>query len=285
MAAPSSGYRPYAARIAEVREESHDTRTFVLDAEEGWEVLASARPGQFVMLSVPGFGEAAFTISGLRAGPAGAIEVTVRRVGSLTTALFALEPGDRIGLRGPFGRGFRLRPDEGAVYVAGGCGLSPLKWAIERHVAERADGAPIAVIYGVRTPDDRIHRSALAAWRATPSVRLFECSEASSPQWRGLSGNAVAHVPAAVAKVGARHAVVCGPPKMMWHASRALRVAGIAPASIELALERTMKCGTGHCGHCYVDAKYVCRDGPVFTLAQLDAMPEAFGALLGDATP
>jgi NAD(P)H-flavin reductase len=278
MTAVPSGYLPHPARIADLRDESPDTRTFCLvpvhlRAEAAF---AAAEPGQFAMLSVLGFGEAAFTISEIhvRAGRS-QIELTVRRVGSLTTALFALRREDVVGLRGPFGRGFVAAPAEPTVFVAGGCGLSPLKRAIERHLAARPPGAPVAIVYGVASPADRIHRRALEAWRHGDGVRMFECSESAGAGWRGLRGSCVDHVAQAVAAIGARRAAVCGPPQMMARAAMELRRAGVAPDRIELAIERVMKCGTGHCGHCYVGPKYACRDGPVFTLAELDAVPQA----------
>jgi NAD(P)H-flavin reductase len=137
-------FLPHPARIAEVVPESADTSTFVLKLAPAVPALDAARPGQFVMLSVFGHGEAAFTLSALpgAGGARGTAVLTVRRMGDLTTALFALAPGALVGLRGPFGRGFPDDRERPTVYVAGGCGLSPLRAAIARHIATRTPGVP-----------------------------------------------------------------------------------------------------------------------------------------------
>jgi NAD(P)H-flavin reductase len=271
-------YVPHRARIAELVPESFDTRTFVLALDPPVPAFDRARPGQFAMLSLLGHGEAAFTLSALPgAGAApGTVVLTVRRVGTLTTALFALGPGARVGLRGPFGRGFPDAPAEPTLYVAGGCGLSPLKAAIEAHIAARPPGTPLAIVYGARDPGARIHRRALAGWTQTSRVDVIECVERAGPGWRDRVGLVVDYIGEAVARSGARRAAVCGPPVMLPRVAERLHRAGIAADHIFLAIERYMKCGTGHCGHCYVDHRYVCTDGPVFSYAELGGLKDAF---------
>jgi len=269
---------PVAARIARVADESADTRTFGLAVEGPSAAFDAAGPGQFVMLSVPGYGEAAFTLAALprAGGAAGAVVLTVRRVGHLTSRLFALAPGARLGLRGPFGRGFPDgAPGTPTVYVAGGCGLSPLKAAIDVQLTERPPGTPVGIVYGAREPASRIHRAALAAWAAQPDVHLVECVEHPDPGWCGATGVAPEFAAAAAAAIGATRACICGPAAMIGAAARQLPTAGLAPEAIHIALERRMHCGTGECGHCYVNHRYVCIDGPVFTLAELRALPDA----------
>jgi NAD(P)H-flavin reductase len=246
--------------------------------------LDAAQPGQFVMLSVLGVGEAAFTLSALaRAGAApGTVVVTIRRVGALTSALFDLPRGARVGLRGPFGRGFPDEPGEPTVYVAGGCGLSPVKAAITRQIAARPAGTPIAIVYGARDPASRIHRAALGAWLRSPDVHLIECVEHADRAWEGRVGRVVDYVDEAVARSGARRAVLCGPPVMLARVAEACAVAGIAPRHIHVAIERYMKCGTGHCGHCYVDQRYACTDGPVFSYEELRASVDGFRGIAAE---
>jgi NAD(P)H-flavin reductase len=269
---------PHPCRVLCVVAESLETRTLVLRPEPPAPALATALPGQFVMLSLLGVGEAAFTLSSLRDAARGTATVTVRRVGTLTTALCALTAGGRVGLRGPFGRGFPP-PDPmlPTVYVAGGCGLAPLRPAVEAHVA-RAPRVPLAILYGARVPEDRIFGDDLARWRATPAVRMLECVERPDAGWRGAVGTVGDHLAEAVGRAGARRAVVCGPPAMLADAARRLGALGLPPTAIHLALERYMKCGVGLCGHCYVGARYVCTDGPVFSLAELERVPDAFAA-------
>jgi NAD(P)H-flavin reductase len=271
---------PHPARITWIQPESDDTRTFVLRPEPAVPALDGAQPGQFVMLSGLGAGEAAFTLSARPqgSGAPGTAVVTVRRAGRVTSALFAEKPGAPVGVRGPFGRGFPApAPDVPTLYVGGGCGLSALKAAIEAHLAA-APAAPIAVLYGARGPATRIHRAALAAWAARPDVRLLECVEEARADWRGRRGPLGAFLDDAVAAVGARCAAICGPPAMLGPVTRRLTALGVPPGAIHVALERVMKCGIGVCGHCYVNHRYVCTDGPVFPLAELEALPDAFGA-------
>jgi NAD(P)H-flavin reductase len=273
-------YVPRLARIIGIVDESDDTRTFVLRPEPAYAPLATAVPGQFIMLSVWGHGEAAFSLSRLarRGDPLQAIEVTVRRVGELTTALFALPLGATIGVRGPFGNGFPLdAASVPTVYVAGGCGLSPLKAAIDWQLTRRPPGTPLAIVYGAREPQSQIHTTALERWRATANVRLIECVEHADRTWKGREGTVADYIAEAVTAVGTRRAAVCGPPAMLVAAAEHLRGAGVDPRAIFIAVERYMKCGVGQCGHCYIGHRYVCTDGPVFAYAELaELAPDAF---------
>jgi len=271
---------PHPARLVEVVAESADTRTFVLALEPRVPALEAARPGQFVMLSLLGHGEAAFTLSELpsTAASRGAAIVTVRRVGTFTSVLFALPLGATVGVRGPYGRGFPDEPAEPTVYVAGGCGLSPLKPAFARHLATRPPRTPLALVYGARDPASRIHHGALAAWTGAPDVHVIECVDRGDAQWHGRIGDTVDFIAEALAQTGARHAAVCGPPLMLYRSAESLVHAGLDASNILIAIERYMKCATGHCGHCYVGHRYVCTDGPVFSYAELRALPDAFRA-------
>ena len=269
---------PHAARIISIVSESADTRTFTLALDPPVPGLDAARPGQFVMLSLLGHGEAAFTLSDmpLTGATPGTAVLTVRRVGSLTSALFALRLGAVVGLRGPFGHGFPDDPDQPTVYVAGGCGLSPLRGAIVRQLASRARGTRVAIVYGSRDPGSRIHRDSLAAWGRVADVDVVECVERGGAGWKGRTGVVVDLLDEAMTRVGARCAAVCGPPVMLHRVAEKLCGLGVEPEHIHVALERYMKCGVGRCGHCYVDHRYVCTDGPVFSYAELLRLPDAF---------
>ena len=275
-------YLPHPARLTSIVRESADTRTFVLELTPPLATFDDARPGQFVMLSLLGHGEAAFTLSRLPGADAlpGTATVTVRRVGDLTTALFTLAPGAVVGLRGPFGRGFPTGADGlPTIHVAGGCGLAPLRAAIDSEIRGGAHPPPIVILYGAREPDARIFTADLARWRGDPSVHVIECVEQADRSWAGRVGTVLDHLADAIAVVGARRAIVCGPPILLAGAATALLASGIDAAAIHLALERYMKCGTGQCGHCYVGDRYVCTDGPVFSLAELLCLPDALPEL------
>jgi NAD(P)H-flavin reductase len=269
---------PHPARIERIGVESADTLTYVLRLDAPVPALDAAAPGQFVMLSLLGVGEAAFTLSDLVAAGAepGTVTITVRRIGSLTAALFTCERGARVGVRGPYGRGFPTDDlDRPTVYVGGGCGLVPLKAAIDFQIA-RAPGTPIAVVYGARTPGTRVLRAALAGWRRAPGVSVLEAVEVAAPAWEGHVGGVVDLVEDAARTIEAERAALCGPAGMLLAAAARLVRAGLAPHAVHVALERVMKCGVGLCGHCYVNHRLLCRDGPVLSLAELALLPDAF---------
>lgn len=277
---------PRSGSIVACREESEDTRTFVIRLDAPDAALDGARPGQFVMLSLLGHGEAAFTLAALPSCGAApqTVTLTVRRIGALTGALFALAPGAKVGVRGPYGRGFPLDGvDRPTVYVGGGCGLVPLQAAVEHQLAARAPGTPVAIVYGARSPRTRILRDALAAWARAPGVTVIESVEHAEPGWRGRVGPVLDMVEEGARAVGAERAALCGPPGMLVPVAARLLRCGLAPDAVFVALERFMKCGTGLCGHCYVNARYVCTDGPVFSVAELEALPDAFGPATDDA--
>jgi len=137
----------------------------------------------------------------------------------------------------------------------------------------------LAIVSGTRDAETRILRSALASWEHTSNVHLIECVERPGSDWRGRVGVVSDYVHEAIAAVRARRAGICGPPAMLLATADALCRAGLTSEAIYLALERSMKCGTGQCGHCYVNQRYLCTDGPVLSLAELRRLPEAFGAV------
>jgi NAD(P)H-flavin reductase len=229
-----------------------------------------------------GHGEAAFTLSSLPGSGSRrrTATITVRQVGTLTRALFALPVGAIVGIRGPFGRGFPL--DEVAhptLYVAGGCGLAPLKAAVDWQLGRRPAGTRLAVVYGARNPASRILGSALVAWKRARDTQVVTCVEEAPGDGDGPLGTVLDFLEIAMAHARPTRAALCGPPPMLARVAERLCREGLDPAHIHLAIERYMKCGTGECGHCYVNHRYVCTDGPVFSYAELRALPDAFGTL------
>jgi NAD(P)H-flavin reductase len=273
-------YFPTRADVTAIVPESSDTRTFVLEPRVDASRFAGARPGQFVMLSLPGHGEAAFTLasSGGSAAFQNRISLTVRRVGRLTAALFELAPGASLGVRGPFGRGFPDWPAAASLlFVAGGCGLVPLKAAIEARVSEPGRTAAVTIAYGARHPASRIYRKTLDRWSDTAGVAVLECVEDPGDGWGGRVGNVGDLLGDALGQAMPDYAAVCGPPAMMSLVARRLvDEASISPDRVHLAVERQMKCALGTCGRCYVGSRYACRDGPVFSLAELAELDPTF---------
>ncbi|WP_421997480.1 FAD-binding oxidoreductase [Reyranella sp.] len=270
-------FLPAPARIVAVAEESPDTRSFVVELDGG-AAWPAPLPGQFVMLSIAGEGEAAFTVSSWAppGSPIRQLCLTIRRVGRLTGALFRLGPGSTVGLRGPYGRGFPEWPATASLlFVAGGCGLAPLRAAIEARLAQRAAAAPLAIVYGAREPASRILLRDLERWRTLPGVTLLEPVEHADSGWTGRLGTVVGATDDALAAGTPDFVALCGPPRMLAAVARHVRAAGVPAARVCAAVERQMKCAVGLCGRCWIGHRYACTEGPVFSLDELAVLDPA----------
>ena len=234
-------------------------------------------PGQFVMLSILGVGEAPISIScGPRADHV--LEMVVRKVGSLTQALHGLKPGATVGVRGPYGHGFDLADFEGrdVLFVCGGLGLAPLRSLIQPVVAAPERFGRVTVVSGYRSPAEELYRDEARAWAATPGVDVIRTVDATqSMPWDGEVGL----VTRPIAKLDmdpARTAVaLCGPPVMYKFVIFELGMRGVPTEQIFVDLERRMKCGVGKCGHCQINSATCCQEGPVFRFSSLAELPEA----------
>jgi NAD(P)H-flavin reductase len=252
-------------RVTASRAESHDTVTLELEPPEPF----GFEPGQFNMLRVPGIGEVPISISGDPTRP-GPVLHTIRDVGAVTHALCSLEPGQRVGVRGPYGTSWPVRAAEGGdvVIVAGGIGLPPLRPAIYHVLAHRASYGRLVLLYGARTPADLLFTGELATWRARPGVTVEVTVDTAGRDWDGnvgvvpdligprLPGNAAFDPGSAVA-------FAVGPEIMMRFAVRALLAAGVSEDRVFLSMERDMQCAAALCGHCQLGPFLLCRDGPV----------------------
>ena len=236
-------------------------------------------PGQFAQLSVLGEGEAPF---GIASSPTqlGGLEFTVNKIGGLTTALHNLEKGQIIGIRGPLGSYFPLGAFEGKniVIIGGGFAFTTLRSLIKYilHQENRGRFGDVIVIYGARSPGLLLYKDELKEWEARPDLNLHLTVDREDKGWRGKVGV----VPDVIKEVAPRpenaYAVVCGPPIMIKFTLPVLKSLGFPPERIVLSLEMKMKCGIGMCGRCNIGNKYVCKDGPVFTLAQLNELPSEY---------
>jgi anaerobic sulfite reductase subunit B len=244
--------------------ETTDTWTLVLEPLEG--DGPAIGPGQFVMVYAFGVGEVPISVSGPpdRTGP---VVLTVRAVGAVTEAICATEPGGVLGLRGPFGTSWPIATSPGAdvVVVAGGIGLAPLRPVVLRALERRSEYGSVIVLYGARTPDDLLYASELDAWRREATVDVTV--DAAERGWSGRVGVVPKLLPGAAFAPATTVAFVCGPEVMMRFAVRALLDRGVAPDRIHVSLERNMRCGLGHCGHCQLGPTLICRDGPVYSYA------------------
>ncbi len=233
-------------------------------------------PGQFVMASIPGIGEAPISIC-CGPGDHDRLELLVRSAGSLTMAMQQLGAGDQMGIRGPFGTGFDLAEFEGCdvLIVAGGLGLAPLRSLIEPLLAERHRFGRITIISGCRTPADELFRDEMRAWGRAPGTRVIRLvNDTAHLPWDGEVGLVTAPI-AGLDIPPATLAVLCGPPVMYKFVIMELAARGLAHDRIFIDLERRMRCGIGKCGHCQINHLTCCQDGPVFRLSAVEALPEA----------
>ncbi|MEO0078845.1 MAG: FAD/NAD(P)-binding protein, partial [candidate division WOR-3 bacterium] len=272
-------YEPFAVRIEKVTAENdaRDLKTFDLSfVDAGARKSFSFTPGQFAFLSIFGVGEAPF---GIASAPSEElVKYTVKRVGTFTTALHELEPGAVIGMRGPWGNSypFDLMQGKDVVIVSGGFSFTTLRSTIVYLLdhARRSQFGKITAVYGARSSGELLYKDEIKAWESNPDLDLHICVDrlngAAWPKTEGLVPNVLKQVAPSAANAVA---LVCGPPVMIRFTHPVLEQLGFRPEHVFLSLENRMKCGIGKCGHCNIGPKYVCKDGPVFSYAQLKTLP------------
>jgi NAD(P)H-flavin reductase len=263
---------PVSYVVTDRRQELDDTWT--LELEPAGDGVAAFGPGQFSMLYVFGAGEVPISVSG--GGEAGGrIGHTVRAVGAVTRAVCAVEPGEQLGVRGPFGNTWPLDEAEGGdvVVVAGGIGIAPLRLAIRRLIDRRDSYRAVSVLYGARGPDEMLYAGELRDWREA-GISVATTVDSAPSSWEGNVGLVTRLIPDAAFEAAKTTAMMCGPEVMMRFVSQALQDRGVSTDNIHVSLERNMKCAIGHCGHCQLAHRFVCKDGPVFPVGRI-------GTLLG----
>ncbi|MCX5975003.1 MAG: FAD/NAD(P)-binding protein [Coprothermobacterota bacterium] len=276
--APANPYLPVPVRVESAVFESEDRSLKTLslsflDPSGRFDFL----PGQFVEFSVPGKGESPF---GIASSPTEELlRVTVNKAGTVTRAIHNLDRGDRVGLRGPFGNWYPIDLFRGAnlAIISGGFAFttlaSLLDYVLEKHSDEVGR---IDLIYGARTPGMLLYKEKLTAWQANPRLRCWITVDRETPGWQGLVGFVPDVVARAEISPDNTYAVVCGPPIMIKLTLPRLLEKGFPRDRIYTSLERRMKCGIGKCGRCNIGPKYVCKDGPVFSYAELEGLPEEY---------
>jgi len=266
----SEDYLPRPAVIQKIIAENSQIKTFVLAlADQQANQTFTYRPGQFMMVSLPHRGEAPISFSSTPTRP-GTIELSVRLAGSLTAAMHALQAGDQVGLRGPYGRPFVMEDLQGRdlLVVAGGIGLAPLRSVINGCLDTPGHGK-LTILYGSRVPSDIAFRGDIDIWQHHPAVTCHLTVDAPEPGWDGPVGLVTGLLGQVKVDPASSTALVCGPPVMIAAVLTALGKMGFADEEILTTMERHMKCGIGVCRHCHLDSKLVCVDGPVFSRAQL----------------
>ncbi len=263
-----SYYMPTQAKIIEIIEESPSVRTFKLKPFKD-KLIRDFTPGQFIELSVYGYGEAPFAISSPRKDLP-VIEVTVKIVGRVTKALFNLGEGKVVGIRGPYGNGFPLEVIRGRdiIIVSGGTGLSPLRPLLWEICDNRETYGEVVLLYGAKNPSELLFKRDYEHWKRKMHMELTV--DVPDEKWRGNVGVVTKLISREVLPSRDSIAIVCGPPIMMKYAVLKLNEIGVNNNCIYVSLERLMQCGVGKCGHCMLsNGKYVCIDGPIFKLSEI----------------
>jgi NAD(P)H-flavin reductase len=263
---------PVPYRVRSRSAETADTWTLELDPL-GDAVLP--RAGQFDMLYAHGVGEVPISTSGDHEGD-GRLTHTIRAVGPVTRVLCGLDEGAVVGVRGPFGNEWPLAEAVGGdlLVVAGGIGLAPLRPAIRHALARRDDYGAVSVLLGARTPGDLLFVGEVEEWRSRLDAEVDVTVDAAAAGWHGRVGLVTTLIPGAVVDPASAAAFVCGPEIMMVFVVRALLERGLPIERIWLSMERNMRCGVGHCGHCQLGPKLICRDGPVFRADEMMQLME-----------
>ncbi len=275
-------YLPYPVRIDKITVETDDRNLksfrliFLKKEDEG---AFQYTPGQFAELSVAGKGEIPIGIASSPTEP-GHLLFTVNKAGVVTQALHEMNEGDVMGVRGPLGKGFPLDRFEGknVVFIGGGFAFTTLRSTIQYmlHPDNRSRFGDITVIYGARRPGLLLYKETLKEWEAREDIQTHFTVDAGEEGWTGRVG----FVPAVTEEVAPSSrdsfAIVCGPPIMIKFTMPVLTKLGFTPEQIIMSLENRMKCGIGICGKCNTGPKYVCKDGPVFTMAELNQIPAEY---------
>jgi NAD(P)H-flavin reductase len=273
-------YQPHLMRILEITEETVDTRTLKLEFKdpavaESFEFQA----GQFGEYSVFGEGESTFCIASPPTRK-GSIECSFKACGKNTQALRRLRAGDTIGFRGPYGNHFPLDKMKGhsIVFIAGGIGLAPVRCVIWNVLDWRDQFKDVTIVYGARSVGDLVYKRELDEWAKRSDVKLCLTVDpgGETPEWKGNVDRVPTVVEKSVSSAEDTFAVICGPPIMIKFTLPVLSKLGFPPERIYTTLENRMKCGLGKCGRCNIGKTYVCKDGPVFTAAEIQAMPQEF---------
>lgn len=233
-------------------------------------------PGQFVMVSIPGVGEAPISIS---SSPTKRkfFELVVRNVGKVTNVLHSLSAGAVLGIRGPFGKGFPTQILEGndLLFVAGGLGIVPLRSLINFVIDNRRDFGKVSILLGCKTPKDRLFADEMIEWGKRTDVNFCCTVDRADPDWKGNVGLITSLIPGVTLDTARTFAVIVGPPIMYKFVLVELMNKNIPDKQIYLSLERHMKCGVKKCGHCQIGNYYCCQDGPVFSYDQIKSNLEA----------
>ena len=268
---------PSIAIITDIRIDTPDVKTFRVVTLDGKKPFFHI-PGQCAMLSIPGVGEALFSIT---SSPTNEefMEFSIKKCGCVTDFLHSTEVGQQVTIRGPYGNGFPVDTafaGKDLLFIAGGIGLAPLRSVINycRHYRDRY--GKIDIVYGSRSKDDLVdYQEIINEWCKEDGLNVHLTIDREQEGWDGHVG----FVPNFVKELGFdtnKTAIICGPPIMIKFTLAGLQELGFERTQVYTTMELKMKCGLGKCGRCNIGSKYVCKDGPVFRFDELDELPEEY---------
>ena len=269
---------PMLGVVTEIRVDTPDIKTFRVEALEGGKCFEHM-PGQCAMLSIPGVGEAMFSITSSPTVKEYQ-EFSIKKCGCLTSWLHQMDVGQQITIRGPYGRPFPVDDelkDKDLLFIAGGVGLAPLHSVINYVLDKRDSYGKVDVVYGSRSKEDLLDLEEIQTRWMDPKndIDVHLTIDRAQEGWDGH----VAFVPTYVKELGFdpnKTVLVCGPPIMIKFTLQSLGELGFEKTQVYTTMELRMKCGVGKCGRCNIGTKYVCKDGPVFRFDQLDELPDEY---------
>ena len=268
---------PQLGVVTAIRTDTPDIKTFRVNPLGGGKVFEH-KPGQCAMLSIPGVGEAMFSIT---SSPTEKdfMEFSIKKCGCLTSWLHQMDVGQEILIRGPYGNGFPVDTalkGQNLLFIAGGVGLAPLHSVINYVRANRADYGTVDIVYGSRSMEDLLDLDEIQnEWAKEEGINVHLTIDRAQDTWPGHVG----FVPSYVKELGFdpdKNVLVCGPPIMIKFTLGSLTELGFVNTQIYTTMELRMKCGVGKCGRCNIGNKYVCKDGPVFRFDELGELPSEY---------
>ena len=268
---------PKIGVITDIRIDTPDVKTFRVLTHDGKKPFIH-RPGQCAMLSIPGVGEAMFSIT---SSPTNEeyMEFSIKRCGCFTEVLHSVEVGQEVTIRGPYGNEFPVDTEfagKDLLFIAGGIALAPLRSVINYVRHYKKNYGKIDIVYGARSKEDLVdYNEIIDEWMHDEGVEVHLTIDREQPNWDGHVG----FVPNFVKELGFstdKTVILCGPPIMIKFTLAGLMEMGFKKEQIYTTLEMRMKCGIGKCGRCNVGSKFICKDGPVFRFDELDALPDEY---------
>ena len=249
-------YLPRLSTIKEVIKHTKQEYTFRMTHE------GEVKPGQFFEISLPKYGEAPISVSGIGEGT---VDFTIRKVGKVTNEIFENYVGDKLLIRGPYGNGFEISDfkNKELVIVAGGTGLSPVKGVVDYFAANPTEAVSTTLISGFKSPEDVLFKEDFKLWKE--KLEVIQTVDQAPEGYEGPVGMVTKYIPDLQIKDIENSAFICvGPPIMIKFTVMEILKLGVPEKNIWISHERKMCCGIGKCGHCKIGSTYVCLDGPVF---------------------